>query len=129
MSREVDAVLDQGLGETVLVDDESGLQGVAICHLGAGTEAGSGTCYVKFAAAKPGPKAGLSFARLVDACGDLASKRGATVVQAGVNFAREQAYRALREKGFRTQFQGVSMHSPNEDAYDTPGALVIDDWR
>jgi GNAT superfamily N-acetyltransferase len=129
LSREVDAVLDQTLGETVLIEDDSGLQGVAICHIGAGTEAGSGMCYVKFAAAKPGPKAQMSFARLIDACGDLAASRGATVLQAGVNFARQQAYWALREKGFRTQFQGVSMHRPNEDAYDTSSALVIDDWR
>jgi hypothetical protein len=71
----------------------------------------------------------MSFARLIDACGDLAASRGATVLQAGVNFARQQAYWALREKGFRTQFQGVSMHRPNEDAYDTSSALVIDDWR
>jgi hypothetical protein len=46
-----------------------------------------------------------------------------------VNFAREQAYGALLEAGFRTQFQGLSMHRPNEDAYDTVASWVLDDWR
>jgi GNAT superfamily N-acetyltransferase len=48
VSLEIESVLAQGLGDTVLIDDASGLQGVAVCHAGAGTEAGSGTCYVKF---------------------------------------------------------------------------------
>jgi hypothetical protein len=69
------------------------------------------------------------FAKLIAACQDLAVSRGATVVQAGVNFAREQAYGALLETGFRTQFQGLSMHRPNEDAYDTAASWVLDDWR
>ena len=40
VSLEIESVLAQGLGDTVLIDDASGLQGVAICHVGAGTEAG-----------------------------------------------------------------------------------------
>lgn len=50
-------MLNQGLGDTVLVDDGSGLQGVAACHIGARTEAGGGNCYVKFACVRPGPRA------------------------------------------------------------------------
>jgi len=129
VSREIDAVLDQGLGETVLVEGSSGLQAVAVCHLGPGTEAGSGMCYVKFAAARPGPDAARSFDHLLEACHDLAASSGASTVQAGVNFGRIQAYTALLAKGFRTQFQGLSMHCPNEDGYDTPASWVLDDWR
>ena len=40
------------LGDTVLIDDGAGLHGVAICHAGAGTEAGAGACYVKFDAVR-----------------------------------------------------------------------------
>jgi GNAT superfamily N-acetyltransferase len=129
LSREIDAVYDQKLGETVLIEDLRGLRAVAICHIGAGTEAGSGICYIKFAAVRPGRDAASLFAKLIAACQDLAVSRGATVVQAGVNFAREQAYGALLETGFRTQFQGLSMHRPNEDAYDTAASWVLDDWR
>jgi len=129
VTREIEAVLDQSLGETVLIDNAAGLQAVGVCHIGPGTEAGSGVCYVKFGAARPGPNAARSFDELIDACQDLAATSGASVVQAGVSFGREHAYAALRERGFRTQFQGVSMHRPNEDGYDTAGSWVLDDWR
>ncbi len=32
-------------------------------------------------------------------------------------------------RGFRTEFQGVAMHHPNEEGYSRPGVYVIDDWR
>jgi hypothetical protein len=53
-------VESQGLGEVLLLDDSSGLAGMAVCHLGAGTEAGGKGCYVKFGGT------------LVDACESLA---------------------------------------------------------
>ena len=31
-----------------LKDDDNSLSGLAICHCGAGSEAGSGVCYIKF---------------------------------------------------------------------------------
>jgi hypothetical protein len=48
---------------------------------------------------------------------------------AGVNTAREAAYRAMQRRGFRTQFQGVAMHRPNEPGYSRPDKFVLDDWR
>ena len=129
LSREIDAVLQQNLGETVLLEGSSGLEGLAVCHTGPGTEAGTGMCYVKFAAVRSGPDAARSFDWLLEACHDLAARSSASTIQAGVSFGRTQAYTALLEKGFRTQFQGVSMHRPNDDGYDTAHSLVIDDWR
>jgi hypothetical protein len=113
----------------VLIRDDSGLQAVAVCHIGPGTEAGSGTCYVKFGAARPGRKAARSFGQLIDACQDLAATAGAATLSAGVNLGREPAYVALRERGFRNQFQGVAMHRPNKPCYDRRDCYVIDDWR
>jgi GNAT superfamily N-acetyltransferase len=129
VGREVEAVAAQGLGETIFVDDNSGLAAVAVCHVGPGTEAGSGSCYVKFAAARPGPAAARSFARLLEAGQDLAARAGATVLTAGVNLGREEAFAALRRRGFATRTLGVAMHRPNEAAYSTSGSYVIDDWR
>lgn len=129
LSREIRAVYDQRLGDTVLVEDGTNLQAFAVCHIGPGSEAGSGTCYVKFAAAAPGPLAARSFDRLLEACNDLAASSGASVVQAGVNLARTQAYGAMVKRGFRVEFLGVAMHRPNEDAFDRPDAYVIDDLR
>ncbi len=129
VTREIDAVLNQNLGETVLISDASGLQAVAVCHIGPGTEAGSDACYVKFGAARPGRKAARSFGQLIDACQDLAATSGVSVLSAGVNFGRERAYAALRQRGFRAQFQGIAMHRGNEPGYDKPNCYVIDDWR
>ena len=129
LSREIESVRAQQLGDTVLVDDGTGLQGVAVCHVGAGTEAGSGACYVKFGAVRPGPDAERWFGLLVDACHALAAERGASVLVAGANAGRDRAWQVLAGRGFRPQFQGVTMHRPNEPGYSTSDSFVIDDWR
>ena len=66
--REILALEDQGLGDTVLIWDDPGLVGFAAVHVGAGSEAGSGCGLIKFGAARPGPKAGEYFDRLLTAC-------------------------------------------------------------
>jgi GNAT superfamily N-acetyltransferase len=129
VSREVRAVAAQALGETILTADDRGLSGMAVCHIGPGTEAGTGTCYVKFAAARPGHDAARHFGRLLDGCQDLAAAAGAEVLVAGVNLAREEAFGVLRNRGFATQSLGVAMHRPNEPGYSTRDSYVIDDWR
>jgi hypothetical protein len=48
---------------------------------------------------------------------------------AGVNLAREEAYRHMLSSGFRTQIQGVAMHRPNEAGYSRSGLFMLDDWR
>jgi GNAT superfamily N-acetyltransferase len=129
VSREIASVLAQGLGDIVLTDDADGLQGVAICHVGAGTEAGSGTCYVKFGAVRPGPGTEERFGLLIDACQALAAELGASALVAGANAGRDRAWRALAGRGFRRNLQGVAMHRPNEPGYSTSDSFVIDDWR
>ncbi len=129
VSREVDAVLTQKLGDTVLIDDAAGLQAVAVCHVGAGSEAGSGVCYVKFGAVRPGLQAARGFERLLDACGKLAADRGASVLLAGVNAGCDRAWTAMTAHGFRPVMQGVAMHRPDEAGYHTSDSYVIDDWR
>jgi RimJ/RimL family protein N-acetyltransferase len=129
LEREIVAVDEQGLGDTVLLPEGDGLAGFAVCHCGAGTEAGSGACFVKFGAVLPGEEAPARFERLVDACEALAAARGLSRLIAGVNTARHGAYRALLGRGYRTMLNGVTMLRPNEPAYDRPDAYVIDDLR
>lgn len=129
LQREIVAVHAQGLGETVLLPGESGLDGLAVCHCGPGSEAGTDVCLVKFGAVRPGGQAGDRFERLLDACEQLAADRGLGQIEAGMNLARPDAYQRMVTRGFRTGLQGVTMHRPNEPGYSHSDAYVIDDWR
>jgi predicted N-acetyltransferase YhbS len=126
---EIDATAQHHFGDTVLLRDGNGLIGFAVCHCGAETEAGSGQCYVKFGAVRPGPDAGASFTRLLAACEAFAVERGVPRLVAGVNTARREAYRAMLACGFRTDVQGLAMDRPDEAGYNRPGVYIIDDWR
>jgi GNAT superfamily N-acetyltransferase len=129
LEREIHAVASRGLGEVLLLDDTSGLAGMAICHLGAGTEAGSRGCYVKFGLVRPGQGAEERFSALLDLCEALAADQGADHVELGVNAGRHEAYAALTARGYRAGLVGVSMHRSNDKGYSRPGTWLIDDWR
>jgi GNAT superfamily N-acetyltransferase len=129
VASEIRSVRAQDLGETILLWDDSRVDGIAICHIGPGTEAGSGVCYVKFGAVRPGANIDVRFGWLLDACEELAAQRQAATLRAGVNTARHEAYRYMLSRRFRTDHQGVVMSKPNEAGYNRPGVYVIDDWR
>jgi hypothetical protein len=135
VAREIRAVSDQKLGDTILVWDGSTLAAFAVCHTGAGTEAGTGVCYVKFAAARFSPgassqRAETNFARLLDAVEAFARTAGAHKIRAGVNLARREAFRAMFARGFRADAQGVAMESGGPaSGYNRAGVYILDDWR
>lgn len=126
---EVEAIDRHSLGDTIVLQEGNRIEGFAACHIGPGTEAGSGALYVKFGAVRPGVDAEGRFARLVAACEALAAQRKCAVVIAGINTARITAYRHLLDQGFRTVRHGVAMQRPNTPGYNTPAHFVIDDWR
>ena len=130
LGQEVAAVTEQGLGDTILLRRDGELVGIAVCHCGAGSEAGSGTCYVKFGAVAPGETAAGDFERLLDACEAFAERSGLERLVAGVSVGRLDAYRRLLERGFRADLIGVSMWlRPGEPKFDTPADYVLDDLR
>lgn len=126
---EIRLVVERGLGDVVIVGDRDGLAGFAVCHGGPGSEAAPGTCFVKFAAARPGGGAAGRLELLVDAIGEHAATTGFTRLEAGVNLARRDAYRVLVAHGYRTFALGVAMHRPDAEGFDRPNALVLDDRR
>ena len=128
VEHEIRATDAHRLGDTVLLREDSELAGLAVCHCGAG-EAGSGACFIKFGAVRPGPDAGNLFDRLLEACERLADERGVERMVAGVNTARHDAYRRLLARGYHTWLQGVVMQRPNEQGYCRPDAHVVDDLR
>jgi hypothetical protein len=117
------------LGDSVFVWRGDRLDSFAVCHCGQGTEAGNGTCYIKFAAVRPSPEAPEVFDRLLDACEAFASDRGLSRMEAGVNLGRHESYRKMIARGYRTDLQGVAMHRPNEEGYNRPDVFLVDDWR
>jgi GNAT superfamily N-acetyltransferase len=127
LRREIQSVDTQRLGETILLEDAGALAGFALCHIGAGTEAGEGVLFVKFAAARPGAPA--DFERLLDAIEALAGARGAQRITAGVNTGRRDAYGRMLARGFRAAMVGVAMHRPDGPGTLRPDLYVIDDWR
>lgn len=129
LSGEMDAVLQQNLGTTLILLDQTGQpQAFAICHFGPHSEAGVGVFYVKFAAVAPGPQASVLFERLIAACDAAAAQAGQTTLTVGVNTARKGAYQWLVSEGFRTDILGISMHRGGA-GYDRDDAWVLDDWR
>ena len=126
---ELRSVRTQRLGDTVLLRDGDRVVGLAVCHCGAGSEAGGGACSVKVGAVAPGAGAGERFERLLDACAAFAVSRGLGSVVAGVDTAQRDAYRRMIARGFQTVIQGVVMVRRDEVGLGRPDRHVLSDWR
>ena len=129
LQSDIQSIAEQSLGDTILIHDARGLAGFACCHIGAGSEAGTGKTFVKFAAVRPGSDAPALFERLLDDCEGIAAENGCETIVAGVNAARHQAYRRMIARGFRTLLMGIAMLRPHEPAFNRPDCFVIDDLR
>ena len=130
---EIQSVANQKLGDTILLTDNkrNKLLGLAVCHCGPKTEAGSNTCYVKFGsvtASEDGSES-ANFDELIKCCEHFAVTQGLSKLAAGVNLGNLAAYRKMISKGFRTEFQGVMMTKNNDPGYHIEDVYAIDDWR
>jgi predicted N-acetyltransferase YhbS len=127
---ELRSVRTQRLGDTVLLREDDRVVGLAVCHCGAGSEAGGGACYVKVGAVAPGAGDGERFERLLDACAAFAVSRGLGSVVAGVDTAQRDAYRRMTARGYRTVIQGVVMvRGADQVGLGRPDRHVLGDWR
>ena len=126
---EILSVGEQETGETVLFFEGSRLAGFAVCHAGAGSEAGSGRALVRFAAVRPGAGARERLLSLLAAVEAWAASRGAAVVAAGTGSGRVGAWETLRGAGYRPFLQGLAMHHDRLPGYEREDVFVLDDWR
>ena len=118
------------LGDTLLMwDRDSRLAGFAVCHWGPPARRGQIACSSSSARCAPGPGAAERFDALLNAAGALAVASGMNTLFAGVNLSRDEAYRQMIGRGFRSQAQIVTLHRPNAPGYSRPGVYVLDDWR
>lgn len=125
---EMRSVLEQHGGDVVVIRERGGVDAFAVCLHGPGSEGGERVCYVKFAAARPGAGAGERFDRLLDACDAFACSRGVPI-EAGMNLARDDAYRRMRAHGYRPMTLGIAMQRPHQSGFNRAKVYVIDDWR
>jgi GNAT superfamily N-acetyltransferase len=124
LSEEIRSVIARRTGDVVLSYTRGLLDGFAICMLGPRSEGGEKISYIKFAAARDGDR----FSALLGACDAFAAARGLNI-EAGVNLAREDAFRRMRAHGYQAAAQGVAMQRPNAEGFNRTDAYVIDDWR
>lgn len=117
------------LGDTIVIDDGSSIVGFAVCHSGAGTEAGSNVCYVKFGCVRSGSNAEPSFGSLLAAVEAYAASLGLGALTIGMNTSHREAHAFLLGKGFHATLQGVALHRKDDPGYSRPGIWVADDWR
>ncbi len=129
LTEEIETVNDQGLGDTILLQDATGIAAFAVCHYGPRSEAGADTCLVKFAAVRDTSSAPRTYRLLLDACEALTHQVGMAQLLAGVNLVHQEAYQQLVARGYRTMIQGVFMHRHNNPGYCRPGVFVLGDWR
>ncbi len=128
LSSEIRSVLAQRTGDIVLTYTRGIPDAFAVCLNGPGSEGGEKLCYVKFGAARTGKGVGERFDKLLDACDAFAASRGVKI-EAGVNLAREDAFRRMRAHGYQVAMQGVAMLRPHEEGFNRSDTYVMDDWR
>ena len=131
LTGEIESLAGPGRGDVVICREGGRLAALALCHVGAGSEAVTGTCYVKVAAVRPGEGGVPLLDGLLEACETFAAERGAVRIEVGVNLGRRAAAELLAERGHRTFRHGVAMHRPPSGDLATASAtqLVLDDWR
>lgn len=127
LSREIHAINTHHLGDTVLLYNGDVISGFALCHFGPGTEADSGSLFIKFASVRPG--AAEDFDHLLERCEALATAIGAKRIIGGVNTGRSAAYQLMQKRGYRADLIGVAMHRPSQAGYNCPNIFAIEDCR
>jgi len=129
LTAEIRAAYRFGHGDSVLITQGSRVKAVALCEYGAKSPAGAGSCLIRFAAVQPDVEEEMRFDQLLTACGRLAADEGLKQLVVCVNASRPKAYRNLLSMGFSVQRHGVTMHCPNEYAYNQAASYILEDWR
>ncbi|WP_144415968.1 GNAT family N-acetyltransferase [Calothrix sp. 336/3] len=129
LTQEITAIQEQKLGDTILLWDDQGLLGFALCHCGANTEAGSDTCYIKFATVRPDHQQNFSFQELLQECEAFTLESGMVKLITGINTSHHDAYCIMNDRGFRAEVTGVAMHKDNQAGFSRDDIIALYDWR
>jgi GNAT superfamily N-acetyltransferase len=129
LTGEISSLADPDAGGVVVRRVDGRVAAFALCHVGARSEAVTGSCYVKVAAVRPGPGGIPLLHGLLDACETFAAGRGATRLEVGVSLGRRAAAELLAARGHRVFRHGVAMQRPPGDPATLADQLLLDDWR
>lgn len=127
LTTEVTATSAYGQGDTVIVHDGAGLSAAAICQVGPGSGAATGTCRIKVAVARPAGDAERAMTHALVAVDALTAQRGARRVVAAVRTVNETCARFVLGRGHHVMSQGVAMHRGGS-AHRRADVWALDDW-
>src|SRR4029079_725270 len=102
LTGEIECLAEPGKGDVVIVREGARIAAFALCHVGAASEAVTGSCYVKFAAVRPGAGGAGLLDGLLDACETLAAEGGADRLEVRVSLARRPESEPVDARGTQT---------------------------
>src|SRR2546428_7167222 len=129
LAKEVEIVDGLALGDTLLLERGRDLVGFAIYHTPGVSEAPAGTLYVKYLAIDPQQKRVEYLEQFIAALEDLGHELGIQRVILPAYTTYWTAYSTLLRGGDQVDFTMVRMHRGQQEGYEDPTHLVLDDWR
>ena len=127
--KELQAVRDLNLGDTLLLAVGQRLYGFAICHATEASEAASQECYVKALLIDPAVDDPETLLALVEACEGYARMQQLETVRLGVNLACWEGYLALAARGYHMRRMRVRMVRPVGEFLSDPSPFHFNDWQ
>jgi predicted N-acetyltransferase YhbS len=129
LSKEVEIVDGLALGDTLLLERERDIVGVAIYHVPGVSEAPAGALYVKFLALDGPGRRPEHLEQFVAALEGVAVELGLSRVILPVYLRYWLAYSTLVRCGYQVDFTMVRMQKGKGEDYEDGAQLVLDDWR
>jgi GNAT superfamily N-acetyltransferase len=129
LSKEVEIVDGLALGDTMLLEREREIIGVAVYHVPGVSEAPAGALYVKFLAIDPQARRPDVLEHFVAALEETAQELGLTRVILPVYLRYWLAYSTLIRCGYQIDSTMVRMQKGKGEDYEDEQHLVLDDWR
>jgi len=129
LSKEVEIVEGLALGDTLLLEREREIIGVAVYHAPGVSEAPAGALYVKFLALDSQMRRADVLEHFVATLEDTAHELGLARVILPVYLRYWLAYSTLIRCGYQIDSTMVRMQKGKGEDYEDEQHLVLDDWR
>jgi predicted N-acetyltransferase YhbS len=129
LSKEIEIVDGLALGDTLLLEREREILGLAVYHVPGVSEAPAGALYVKFLAVDPHARRPEVLEQFVAALEETAQELGLARVILPVYLRYWAAYSTLVRCGYQIDSTMVRMEKGKGEDYEDEAHLVLDDWR